>query len=120
MLESDRSGFRSKHLIDNLAKYPTKDGALAVAEFIGNFSVGEDAARCLRKMGPAAEEALIQIAPSSDPEISLFAIKQLGKVGTEKCTAILRKGQSARNPFVREAAKDAMAKVKERTDSKAK
>jgi len=92
-------------------------GAQAVAELLGDFHKHSTAAECLSRMGPVAEEALIEVAPSDDPEVSLTAIRLLGEVGTEKSHAILRQARKSRNPEVREAAQVAIQTVRERLDS---
>ena len=53
---------------DSLAKYPTPEGARAVAEQLGNFFNHKAAVSCLRKMGPTAESTLIAVAPSDNPD----------------------------------------------------
>ena len=93
-----------------------KDGRAAgpMAARLGNFFEHQKAYQCLRRIGPAAEDALLEVAPSNDPNVCLAAIQLLGEVGTAKSYAILREGLRSRNPDVKAAAKLALKKVRER------
>ena len=68
-------------------------------------------------MGGVAKDALIEVAPSEDPRICLAAIGVLGDVGTPKSFKVLRLGVASRNFQVREAAKNAIAKINTREDA---
>jgi hypothetical protein len=89
-------------------------GAEAVARHLGNFFNHDAAVASLRRMGPAAEDALIKAAPSSDAKVSLAAIQLLGEVGTDKSTPLLQKASAARNPQVKQVARDAMKQIRAR------
>ena len=117
MLQERRSGFDRDVMFSALAKYPTKQSAEVVAEYVGNFHDHDDAVRCLRKMGSVAEEALLRIAPSEDPDISMTAIELLGECGTADSYSLLRKAQRSRNPRIVAAARDAIKKVRDRVDA---
>jgi acetyl esterase/lipase len=97
-----------------LAELKDPRAALPVARKIADFFDKADAARCLRALGPAAEDGLIKVAPADDADVCLAAINLLGELGTEKCLPMLRKAQSSKNPVVREAAKMAVRSVRER------
>ncbi|MBN1908282.1 MAG: HEAT repeat domain-containing protein [Pirellulales bacterium] len=71
-----------------------------------------DAERCLVKIGPAAEDAILVLAPSPDPELCLAAIRVLGQVGTEKSLPILRRAVSNGTPKVKETAKTAIRMIR--------
>ncbi len=87
-----------------LIKLQDSRGAKAVTKLLGDFHNHDSATECLRRMGAVAEEALIEVAPSDNSEVSLTAIELLGEVGTEKSYEILRQARKSRNPEVREAA----------------
>lgn len=99
---------------DALAKYPTPESTEAVARKLGDFFSHDEALRTLRKMGPAAEDALIQAAPSRDAKASVAAVQLLGDVGSEKSIEILRKATTSRNADVRDLAKASIKKIRER------
>lgn len=99
---------------DALAKYPTPESAEALARKLGDFFAHDNAVRALRRMGPAAEPALLQAAPSRDPKVSVAAVQLLGDVGTEKSIELLRKASSSRNVDVRDLAKASLKKIRER------
>ena len=62
-------------------------------------------------MGPVAEDALLAVAPSNDPEVCLSAIQLLAEVGTQKSVRPLRSAVQSRNPEVRTAAKAAIQSI---------
>ena len=99
-------------IYDGLAAHPTPEGAEAVAERLTNFFDKEKAASCLKKMGPAAEEAVIEIAPIDNLEVNLFALDFLEDHGTKKCYAILQRARKSTNPQIEQAAMDALREVR--------
>lgn len=82
-----------------------------VAARLKDIRYRDAAAAALRSIGPAAEDALIEIAPTTDPQLCLLAVNLLGDVGTPKSFDVLRKGMRSRNPDVQQASKSAMAKI---------
>jgi HEAT repeat protein len=88
--------------------------AVPVAELLGDFFDKDAARKCLQRMGPAAEEGLVKVLYSEDPEVSLRAIKLLGEVGTPKCLPTLRDGLRSTNLSIRAATKVAIRKIGER------
>ncbi|MBN1908283.1 MAG: HEAT repeat domain-containing protein [Pirellulales bacterium] len=74
-----------------------------------------DAAKCLAQIGPAAEDAVLQMAPSSDPLVCVTAIELLGRLGTQKSLPTLRKAMASRNVRVKQAAKTAVDQIRART-----
>ncbi|MCC7474511.1 MAG: HEAT repeat domain-containing protein [Pirellulales bacterium] len=102
----------SDELFSALGQLKDPKGAEAVARHLGNVFNHDGAVNSLRRMGPVAEDALIKAAPSQDPDVSLAAIQLLGEVGSEKSNSILQRASSARNPQVKAAARDAIAKIR--------
>jgi HEAT repeat protein len=88
--------------------------AVPVAELLGDFFDKEAARKCLRQMGPAAEEGLVKVLYSDDPQVSLAAVKLLGEVGTPKCLPTLRDGLRSTNLSIRAATTAAIRKINER------
>ncbi len=116
ILENNRRHGGSRQVFDALAKYPTPESATAVAQSVGNFFSNDQACRCLVKMGSAAEDAVMEIAPSNDAKVSLAAVVVLGKIGTEKSLPLLRKATRSSNASVRQAATIAIKKIRARAD----
>jgi hypothetical protein len=71
----------------------------------------------LTKIGAPAEQAMMDLAPHNDPEVSILSIQILGEIGTQKSVPLLRKARQSRNPLVRDAAKQAMDKINDRRGS---
>lgn len=113
LLDRERTGAPDA-VFDALAKYPTPESAEALAGKLGDFFSHDNAVRALRKMGSAAEPALLQAAPSRDPKVSVAAVQLLGDVGTEQSIELLRKASSSRNVDVRDLAKASLKKIRER------
>ncbi|MGI9456865.1 MAG: HEAT repeat domain-containing protein [Aeoliella sp.] len=102
------------HVFEALAALKESAGAEAVARRLGDFFNHEMAVAALRQMGPAAEDALIEIAPSNDSKASLAAVELLGDVGTPNSYDLLRKAMKSSNREVKEAAKRSLKKIRER------
>jgi hypothetical protein len=92
-------------------------GAEAVARHLGNFFNHDAAVASLRRMGPAAEDVLINVAPSNDAKASLAAVQLLGDVGGDKSIQILQRASQARNPDIKQAARDAIKRIRDRQKS---
>lgn len=118
LLAEGRLGGEREQVIAALALHPTPEGAAAVAKLVGNFFVHDEACQTLRKMGPVAEDALIKIAPSDEPKISIAAITMLGDCGSEKSLELLRQARSSTNPEIKFLAREATKKINERVKSK--
>lgn len=88
--------------------------AKPVAERLGTAD-HEDAVLCLTAMGPAAEKALIDAAPSDNAQVCETAIRLLGEVGTRQSLGVLKKAQRAQNETIKQAAEEATEKIKSRT-----
>jgi hypothetical protein len=115
----DRERLRvPSEVFDGLAQLKDPRGAEALTRQLGNFFNHQAAANALRKMGPVAESALIVVAPSDDPDISLAAVQLLGDVGTSKSMRLLRQASRSRNPQIVDAAGIAMRKIRERGKSR--
>lgn len=110
MLESgDR--LLASDVIRALGELKDPRGVGPVAARLKDLRYRDVAAAALRSIGPAAEDALIEIAPTTDPQLCLLAVNLLGEVGTPKCFEVLRMGLKSRNAEVRLASKNAMAKI---------
>ncbi|WP_152097788.1 hypothetical protein [Lacipirellula parvula] len=99
---------------DGLAKHPTPEGAEAVANRLTSFFDKAKAYACLKKMGPEAEEAVIEVAPIDDLEVNMFALEFFKDHGTKKCYAILQRARKSPNPQIQQAAMDAIREVRQR------
>jgi WD40 repeat protein len=113
LLDKDRHG-QSEELYDGLAQLKDPKGAEALARRLGDFFAHDNAVNALRKMGSAAEDALIKVAPSNDPKVSLAALQLLGEVGSEKSNSVLQRATSARNAEIKAAAREAIARIRTR------
>jgi hypothetical protein len=102
-------------LFKGFEQYPDEKGAAAVAKQVNNFFNSKEALRTLTRMGSAAEDALIAVAPSDDPEVSLAAVSALGDVGTKKSLPLLSKAAKSSNLEVSSAAKEASKAIIERS-----
>jgi hypothetical protein len=111
MLDKDKHG-QSEQLYDALAKLKDPAGAEAITRHLGDFFTHEKAVNALRRMGPAAEGALIKAAPSNNADVSLAAVALLGEVGGKKSIDVLQKASEAKNPQVKLAAREALKKVR--------
>jgi hypothetical protein len=115
----DRERLRvPNEVFDGLAQLKDPRGAEALTRQLGNFFNHEAAAIALRKMGPVAESALIVVAPSDDPDVSLAAVQLLGDVGTSNSMRLLRQASRSSNPQIVDAAGIAMRQIRERGKSR--
>jgi hypothetical protein len=104
----------SEEYFNALAQLKDPRGAAAIARFLGDFFSHDEAVAALRRMGPAAEDALIAAAPSNNADASVAAVLLLGDIGGDKSVAILTKATGARNQQVKQAARDAIKKIRQR------
>ena len=116
LVDKDKHG-QSEELYDALGQLKDPQGAEAVARHLGDFFTHQNAVNSLRKMGSAAEEALIKAAPSSNADVSLAAVQLLGEVGSDKSTAVLQKATTARNAQVKTAARESLKRIRDRKKS---
>lgn len=114
LLENEKTTVPSE-LFDALASFPDARCAEAVSKKLGDFFSHDAAVEALRKMGPTAEDALMKAAPSNNANVSLAAVELLGEVGTQKSLTLLGKAAKSSNPEVREAAKEAMVAIHDRS-----
>ena len=115
MLDNDKFG--TEEIYDALGQLKDPQGAEAVARHLGDFFTHEKAFNSLRKMGPAAEDALIKAAPSNNGDVSVAAVELLGEVGGKKSLDVLQRATEARNPQVKFAARESLKKVRIRQKS---
>jgi hypothetical protein len=102
----------SDEIFTALGQLKDPRGAEAVARHLGNFFNHDAAVASLRRMGPAAEDVLIDTAPSNNADVSLAAVQLLGEVGGEKSLAILQRATEARNPQIKQTARDAIKRIR--------
>jgi len=110
MLEDSRP-FEVEHVIKALGDIKYAKAAPALAAKLGDFFLHQHVRRALRQMGEDAEDALLVVAPSQNPDICLAAIELLGDCGTARSLPLLRQGATARNLRVRDASKEAIRKI---------
>jgi dienelactone hydrolase/DNA-directed RNA polymerase subunit RPC12/RpoP len=112
--------FVKSDVFEHLGRLKDPRAARPVAQFLDDFHEREEAYQCLMNMGSAAEDVVIEVAPTNDPEISLAAINLLAEIGTEKCLPILRKAASkSPQPAIRNRAKSAITQVRKRASEAA-
>jgi HEAT repeat protein len=63
----------------------------AAAKLLRDESTRSDASRCLTKMGPAAEQAMLECLAGDDPGARHAAAGVLAQIGTKRCTPVLVK-----------------------------
>jgi hypothetical protein len=68
-------------------------------------------------MGEEAEDALLVVAPTQNPEVCLAAVQLLGDCGTVKSLPVLRNGLTSRNWKVRDASKESIRKIMARKNA---
>jgi hypothetical protein len=110
MLE-DSKPFEVEHVIKALGDIKYAKAAPALAAKLGDFFLGKHAAKALRQIGEEAEDALLVVAPTQDPDVCLAAVELLGDCGSVKSLPLLRKGATSRNWRVRDASKEAIRKI---------
>jgi hypothetical protein len=115
LLDEDRPG-PQEAIFRALGDVPTAEGAAAATRHLGNFFNHDLAVAALRRMGPVAEDALIQAAPADNEDVSLAAVALLADVGTDKSLAILRKATRSRNYAVKEAAYASIRAIRTRQE----
>lgn len=112
---ADRSTlFHRAAIFRALAELQDERAAAPVAAHLGDLVNHDAACTCLRRLGPLAEDALIDLAPSNNPSISLSAVQLLGEVGTGKCLELLKQAARSRNTHVKTAAKRSIEKILDR------
>lgn len=111
LLEKSRTG-APKEVFDAIASQRDPRGAEALAKQLGSFWNHDAAVGSLRKMGSVAEPSLLIATPVSNPKIALAGVQLLGDVGSEKSLSLLDKATESRNPEVKQAARDAMKKIR--------
>jgi HEAT repeat protein len=85
----------------------------AAAKLLRDESTRSDASRCLTKMGPAAEQAMLECLDGDDPGARHAAAEVLAQIATKRCTPVLVKHLQGTDD---ELAKDALrilAKLKD-------
>ena len=92
--------FLHEEVLQALGPLQEKRAAIPVANLLGGFSNHNNARECLRQMGTAAEEGLLKVVYSPNPQICLAAIKLMADAGKAKCLPALRDALRSRNPDV--------------------
>ena len=106
-----------RETIKALGELKDEQGATAVAARLGNRQYRTEAQNALRNMGSVAEDALIAVAPTEDAQVCLAAVNLLGEIGTPNSFKVLRMGVASRNPLIRQASKDAIARITMRKEA---
>jgi hypothetical protein len=101
-------------LYEGLGALATPECAAAVVARISVATSSPGATECLRRMGPVAEQPLVDLLPFESAEANLAAINLLADIGTRKCNAILRKATKSENEDVASAALEAIRKIRDR------
>lgn len=114
LLNDRKNFFLHKAIFEVLGPMQDERAAISVAKFLGVFSDSDSACECLRQMGPAAEEGLLRVVYSPDPGVCLAAIDLMADLGTAKSLSSLQTAMKSRNPQVRQAAKIAFRRIRER------
>ncbi|MEM8679197.1 MAG: HEAT repeat domain-containing protein [Planctomycetota bacterium] len=99
-----------------LAKYPTDEGAAAVASRLRSGRDRRLAAETLIKMGPIAEPAAIEALRTQNEDVALAAIYVLERIGTEEAMSVLAVARNAGNREIKSAATQARAAIRKRRD----
>ncbi|MBN1910515.1 MAG: HEAT repeat domain-containing protein [Pirellulales bacterium] len=107
--DCDRSNRRV--ILEKLAEFQDPRAVQPVVALLQDPASRHEAYECLEKLGPLAEDVLIQTAPSSDPMVCQAAVELLGKVGTSKSLPILRQAASKGSSVVREKAKMSIRQI---------
>jgi hypothetical protein len=111
------SGGQATHkhvLFEGLAAYPTAEGAAAVYAQLKAGADREAAATALLKMGSVAEDVVLAGLPAESAEVNLACVNVLGEIGTNKSIAMLRRAAKSENEELKEAALDAIRKIRDR------
>jgi hypothetical protein len=103
-----------EQLIEALGQIKHAPAAAAIAARLGSFELYQCAFTALQEMGPEAEDALLAVASSQNPQIALAAVELLGLCGDQKCLPVLNKVLSHPHSKVRKACEQALQKIKER------
>jgi hypothetical protein len=104
-----------EQLIEALGQVKYAPAAQAIATRLASFDLYQCAFNALQELGDEAEDALIVVAPSTNPQSSLAAVELLGTCGTKKCLAVLRKVSASDHPKIREACQESLRKVESRS-----
>lgn len=113
--------FQERHLggadaimvMETIAKFGQKQGAVALAKQLENSSRQEQAARCLRLMGPVAESPVWPYLSSQDAKTRLSACEVLADVGSFNSISPLM-DTSARFGGMQDASVRAILAIKDR------
>ena len=101
-------------ILATLSSMKDPRAAPALAARIADRRFAQLASDGLLAMGPAAEDAVMAVAGTPDPQVCLTAIGLLGEIGTKKCFDLMRRAEESRNRAVRLAAMATVAKINKR------
>lgn len=113
---TDRRSSASR-VVYALAKIKNPRAAEAIASMMTDFFTAKDASAALRRMGPVAEDAVLELSNSSALSMQVEACKILGVVGTEKSLRKLKGlAARARNPELRTIAANSVRLIEGRLE----
>ncbi len=119
LLESGKLSVWNRSLMfETLGDLQDPRAAKPVAKRLSKPGDAKEAAKCLRRLGPLAEDAIIEIVPTLSGWYQPKAIALLGECGTKKSLRHLREAQKHRDRRIREAAKRAAAEIRQRESAK--
>jgi HEAT repeat protein len=113
-LLDDKDHFLHEALFQALGSLQDERAAVPVAMLLDDFFDHDKAYKCLQRMGMAAEAGLLKVVYSSDPKVCLAAVELMADAGTAKSLPALQTALRSRNMSVRQAAKEAIRRIRER------
>ncbi|HLA85233.1 MAG TPA: hypothetical protein VJL29_10595 [Thermoguttaceae bacterium] len=117
LLETDKISIGNRAVFfRTLGDLKDPRAARPVAKELKDPNSQEGALECLRRLGPAAEDAILEAFPTLAPWDHIKIVQLLGDCGTNKSLRLLREGQRSRNLALRMASKQAAAAIRKRRD----
>jgi HEAT repeat protein len=118
---SNQHSLEETDVLNALVELKDPRGAPALVARLEDLRCGRIAYDGLVALGSGAEEAILTVVESNNTAVCIDAIRLLGEVGTDKCTALLNRAKESRNRPVRLEAMKAAQKInKRRLEAKAK
>jgi hypothetical protein len=113
VMEKDTRGMLEE-VYGALVELKDPKGAAALTEQLVNSSKREKVSDAIKQMGEVGEDALINAISSNNSDVAIEAVKLLGKIGTQRCLALLTTASDSPNDDIRGAAADAKSAVEKR------
>jgi S1-C subfamily serine protease len=120
-LAADENIFVRREALDALSIIGGKKAAETIADRVDNFQDHSRVLKCLERMGPAAEEAVVaSLLASASPNLRLDGCNLLKSIGTDRSLKQLEDlARSESNDLVKSAAAKAVKAIKERRQTAA-